>query len=128
VLIVEETGLLKKGEKSVGVARQYTGTATSVVGAAEGRYRQGAQRPSQSTGRHPLGGEDGIVMAGDARGARQVGDCIRAPRAVPPRRLQILPRRWMVGRTFSWIDHNRSVSLGTTRGSPRRAMRSSTSL
>jgi SRSO17 transposase len=27
VLIVDETGLLKKGEKSVGVARQYTGTA-----------------------------------------------------------------------------------------------------
>ena len=27
VLIVDETGFLKKGEKSVGVARQYTGTA-----------------------------------------------------------------------------------------------------
>jgi SRSO17 transposase len=27
VLIVEETGFLKKGEKSVGVARRYTGTA-----------------------------------------------------------------------------------------------------
>jgi SRSO17 transposase len=27
VLIVDETGCLKKGEKSVGVARQYTGTA-----------------------------------------------------------------------------------------------------
>ena len=27
VLVVDETGFLKKGEKSVGVARQYTGTA-----------------------------------------------------------------------------------------------------
>ena len=27
LLIVDETGFLKKGEKSVGVARQYTGTA-----------------------------------------------------------------------------------------------------
>jgi SRSO17 transposase len=27
VLIVDESGLLKKGNKSVGVARQYTGTA-----------------------------------------------------------------------------------------------------
>jgi SRSO17 transposase len=27
ILIVDETGFLKKGEKSVGVARQYTGTA-----------------------------------------------------------------------------------------------------
>ena len=31
VLIVEETGFLKKGEKSVGVARQYTGTAGDTV-------------------------------------------------------------------------------------------------
>ncbi len=27
LLVVDETGFLKKGEKSVGVARQYTGTA-----------------------------------------------------------------------------------------------------
>ena len=27
VLIVDETGFLKKGDKSVGVARQYSGTA-----------------------------------------------------------------------------------------------------
>ena len=27
VLIVDETGFLKKGKESVGVARQYTGTA-----------------------------------------------------------------------------------------------------
>jgi SRSO17 transposase len=27
ILIVDETGFLKKGQKSVGVARQYTGTA-----------------------------------------------------------------------------------------------------
>src|SRR5215204_2616860 len=31
VLIVEETGFLKKGEESVGVARQYTGTAGDTV-------------------------------------------------------------------------------------------------
>jgi SRSO17 transposase len=31
VLIVDETGFLKKGEKSVGVARQYTGTAGDTV-------------------------------------------------------------------------------------------------
>jgi SRSO17 transposase len=31
VLIVDETGFLKKGEKSVGVARQYTGTAGETV-------------------------------------------------------------------------------------------------
>ncbi len=32
VLIVDETGFLKKGEKSVGVARQYTGTAGRIAG------------------------------------------------------------------------------------------------
>jgi SRSO17 transposase len=31
VLIVDETGFLKKGEKSVGVGRQYTGTAGDTV-------------------------------------------------------------------------------------------------
>jgi SRSO17 transposase len=31
VLIVDETGFLKKDEKSVGVARQYTGTAGDTI-------------------------------------------------------------------------------------------------
>ncbi len=31
VLIVDETGFLKKGDKSVGVRRQYTGTANDTV-------------------------------------------------------------------------------------------------
>jgi SRSO17 transposase len=31
VLVVEETGFLKKAKKSVGVARQYTGTAGETV-------------------------------------------------------------------------------------------------
>ncbi len=31
VLVVDETGFLKKGKKSVGVARQYTGTAGETV-------------------------------------------------------------------------------------------------
>ena len=31
VLIVDETGFLKKGEKTVGVARQYTGTVGDTV-------------------------------------------------------------------------------------------------
>jgi putative transposase len=29
---------------------------------------------------------------------------------LPPRGLQVLPRRWVVERTFSWIDHNRRMS------------------
>ena len=38
VLIVEETGFLKKGEKSAGVARQYTGTAGDTVNCQVGVF------------------------------------------------------------------------------------------
>jgi SRSO17 transposase len=38
LLIVDETGFLKKGEKSVGVARQYTGTAGETVNAQVGVF------------------------------------------------------------------------------------------
>jgi len=29
---------------------------------------------------------------------------------LPPKGFQILPRRWVVERTFSWIDQNRRMS------------------
>jgi transposase len=29
---------------------------------------------------------------------------------LPPEGFQALPRRWVVERTFSWIDHNRRMS------------------
>jgi SRSO17 transposase len=38
VLVVDETGFLKKGEKSVGVARQYTGTAGDTVNCQVGVF------------------------------------------------------------------------------------------
>ena len=38
VLIVDETGFLKRGEKSVGVARQYTGTAGDTVNCQVGAF------------------------------------------------------------------------------------------
>ena len=45
---------------------------------------------------------------------------------LPSPGFQVLPRRWVVERTFSWIDQNRRMSLGTTRGSVRAAKRSCT--
>ena len=33
-----------------------------------------------------------------------------------PKGLQMLPKRWVVERTFSWMDQNRRMSLGTMRG------------
>ena len=38
VLIVDDTGFLKKGQKSVGVARQYTGTAGDTVNCQVGVF------------------------------------------------------------------------------------------
>ena len=32
-----------------------------------------------------------------------------------PRGFQILPRRWVVERTFAWISHNRRMSKGYER-------------
>jgi putative transposase len=29
--------------------------------------------------------------------------------AIAPEGFQVLPRRWVVERTFSWIDHNRRM-------------------
>jgi putative transposase len=31
-------------------------------------------------------------------------------RLLPPKGFQVLPRRWVVERTFSWTDHNRRMS------------------
>ena len=52
VLIVEETGFLKKGHKSVGVARQYTGTAGDTVDCQVGVF----VAYSSKKGAVPLGG------------------------------------------------------------------------
>ena len=38
VLIIDDTGFLKKGKKSVGVARQYTGTAGDTVNCQVGVF------------------------------------------------------------------------------------------
>jgi transposase len=31
-------------------------------------------------------------------------------RLMPPRGFRVLPRRWVVERTFAWISHNRRMS------------------
>jgi transposase len=42
---------------------------------------------------------------------------------LPPKGYLVLPRRWVVERTLSWIDQNRRMSLETTRGFVRAAKR-----
>ena len=38
------------------------------------------------------------------------GEEVDWQKLMPPRGFQVLPRRWVVERTFSWIDHNRRMS------------------
>ena len=63
VLIVDETGFLKKGRKSVGVARQYTGTAGDTVNCQVGVFLAYAIRSRRSS-------EPPSVPRGPASGGR----------------------------------------------------------
>ena len=41
---------------------------------------------------------------------RQEGVEVEWEKLLPPKGFQVLPRRWVVDRTFSWIEHNRRMS------------------
>ena len=41
---------------------------------------------------------------------RQEGVEVDWEKLLPAKGFQVLPRRWVVERTFSWIDHNRRMS------------------
>ena len=76
VLVVDETGFLKKGEKSVGVQRQYSGTAGADRELSDWRFSGLCQRQGQN----PAG--PGIVPApgvggrlGAAAGGWGAGEC-----------------------------------------------------
>jgi len=43
---------------------------------------------------------------------------------MPPKGFLVLPRRWVVERTLSWIEQQRRMSLWITRGCVRAARRS----
>jgi SRSO17 transposase len=79
VLVVDETGFLKKGAKSCGVARQYTGTAGDTVNCQVGVFlavrlgtRCGVRRPRPL----PAAGMDGGPGA-PSRSGRSRGDRVR---------------------------------------------------
>jgi transposase len=58
-----------------------------------------------------------------AREWAKEGVAVDWQKLLPPEGFQVLPRRWVVERTFSWIDQNRRMSLGTTRGYVRAVKR-----
>jgi putative transposase len=35
---------------------------------------------------------------------------VDSDKLLPPRKSRVLPRRWVVQRTFAWISHNRRMS------------------
>ena len=45
-----------------------------------------------------------------AREWAKEGVAVDRQKLVRPPGFQVLPRRWVVERTFSWIDHNRRMS------------------
>jgi putative transposase len=50
------------------------------------------------------------VLKSWAEQCRQEGGEVDWEKLLPPKGFQVLPRRWVVQRTFSWIDHNRRMS------------------
>jgi putative transposase len=63
------------------------------------------------------------VMKSWAREWAKEGVALDWQNLMPPKGFQELPRRWVVERTLSWIDQNRRMSLGTTRGYVRAGKR-----
>ena len=45
-----------------------------------------------------------------ARECAKEGMQVDWEKLLPPKAFQVLPRRWVVARTFSWIDQNRRMS------------------
>jgi putative transposase len=50
------------------------------------------------------------VLRAWAREWAKEGVAVDWEKLMPPKGFQVLPRRWVVERTFSWIDHNRRIS------------------
>jgi putative transposase len=50
------------------------------------------------------------VLRAWAREWAKEGVAVDWQKLMPPKGFQVLPRRWVVERTFSWIDHNRRMS------------------
>jgi hypothetical protein len=78
VLIADETGFLKKGAKSVGVARQYTATAGDTLNCQVGVFVAYASKrrvpPSSTTGRCICPRDGRMTQSAGPRGRGSRGD------------------------------------------------------
>jgi putative transposase len=50
------------------------------------------------------------VLMGWAEQLAKEGKIVDWHKLLPPRGFQVLPRRWVVERSFAWIGHNRRMS------------------
>ena len=63
-----------------------------------------------------------VLMRWAAEWAKE-GVAVDWRKVLPPKGYVVLPRRWVVERTLSWIDQQRRMSLVTMRGCVRAARR-----
>ena len=115
VLVVDETGFLKKGDKSAGVQRQYSGTAGRVDNCQIGVFLAYAS----AKGRTLLDRELYLpqVWAGDRERRREAGvpeDV--AFRTKPQLALRMLERAQESGVPFAWVAGMRSTATTATCG------------
>ena len=73
----------------------------------DGGDRRASEKARSRRGPESMG--QGVV--GQRGGEGRLGEAL-----IPPKGFRVLPRRWVVERTFSWIDQNRRMSLGITKG------------
>ena len=102
VLIVDETGFLKKGIKSVGVQRQYSGTAGRIENCQVGVFLAFAGRAGRALIDRELylPGE----WAGDAARREEAGVPADATFATKPRLAErMLERAWRLGVEAAWV-------------------------
>jgi putative transposase len=60
--------------------------------------------------RAPAQARPEAVMKSWAKEWAKEGVAVDWQKFMTPKGFQVLPRRWVVERTFSWIDHNRRMS------------------
>ena len=68
------------------------------------------------------------VLMSWAKELAKEGKIVDWQELLPARGFQVLPRRWVVERSFAFLGHKRRMSLGTTRSCVQPARRSCTLL
>jgi hypothetical protein len=106
VLVVDETGFVKKGAKSAGVQRQYSGTAGRIENCQVGVFLAYASRHG-----HALIDRE-LYLPGS-----WLGDRVRCGRPPSPSRWSFAPSRSWPGRCSSgrWTPRSRSAGWPATR-------------